>query len=188
MAFGIEQTTNLIQAMYTIIIEDKKPFIINERIHVNPINDEVLWAYVETLPEVPEGKKIWLEKTKQTEHGNGRVIVTNITQADRDLKNRLERERVIENIDGETQAAIQAGFNYDGQRFSLSQNAQLNWQRLLLLHQNKLFGESQRISTKDNQTYVLKAANLQAFIRAGQSAIETALEAGRSRKQALHEG
>ena len=126
-------------------------------------------------------KPVDVPQLKYLDVENSQVILKDKSAAE------IRRIKIAE-IDSETQQSIAEGFTYDGQTFSLSQNAQLNWQRLLLLHQNKLFGESRRISTKDNQTYVLKAANLQAFIRAGQSAIETALEAGRSRKQALHEG
>lgn len=85
-------------------------------------------------------------------------------------------------IDADTQAQIAKGFGFDGQWFSLSQAAQLNWQGLFLLHQAGLF-EDQQISTLEGGVYRLTASNVQGFIQAGSTVLIQALKAGRDKKQ-----
>ena len=84
----------------------------------------------------------------------------------------------------ETQIEVYKGFEFDDYTFSLSQNAQLNWQGLLLLHQAGLF-EDQEISTKMDESYLLVKEKLPGFITAGKEKLTAALAAGRAKKQLL---
>ena len=96
----------------------------------------------------------------------------------------LMSQKLKEKIDKDTAQRISKGFDFDGHTFSLSQNAQLNWQGLLLLHQSGIF-ESQEISTKEGATYLLKKEQLMDFIKAGSSVVTHALKIGRDKKQQL---
>ena len=95
----------------------------------------------------------------------------------------LYREKIAV-IDRDTQREVVKGFSFDGHTFSLSQNAQLNWQGLLLLHQVGLF-EDQEISTKMDESYLLVKEKLLGFITAGKEKLTAALAAGRTKKQLL---
>lgn len=98
------------------------------------------------------------------------------------FKSKLSLSEEIKRIDRSTTQAISEGFEFDGSRFSLSQNAQLNWYGLLLLDQTGLF-EDQDISTADDKVYRLTQKKLKPFVRSAHRAIHKRLESGRNKKQ-----
>lgn len=95
-----------------------------------------------------------------------------------------EKAAKSETIDAETGQAIAAGFAFDGQTFSLSSNAQLNWNRLWLAHQANVFTD-QEVATKSDGTYLLKKAKVSDFVKAAHKAVTDALKAGRTKKAKL---
>ena len=95
-----------------------------------------------------------------------------------------EKATKSKTIDSETEQAIAAGFAFDGQTFSLSPNAQLNWNRLWMAHQANVF-KDQDVATKQGGTYLLKKAKVSDFVKAGHKAITDALTAGRTKKAKL---
>lgn len=100
------------------------------------------------------------------------------------LKER-QLQQSIKNIDKEIQNKILEGFTFKDNLFSLSQNAQINWQGLLGLYNSNVFGESQIISTKDNKTFILKKEDLLEFILTGKQAILDAMNYGYNEKSKL---
>ena len=95
-----------------------------------------------------------------------------------------EKVAKCQTIDRETEQAIAAGFAFDGQTFSLSQNAQLNWQGIWLAHQANIF-KDQEVATKSGGAYLLKKAKVLEFVKAANKAVTDALKAGRTKKGKL---
>lgn len=91
----------------------------------------------------------------------------------------------IKNIDKQVQDKILEGFTFKDNLFSLSQNAQINWQGLFCLYNSNMFGESQIISTRDNKTLMLKKEDLLEFILTGKQAILDAMQYGYNEKEKL---
>jgi len=83
-------------------------------------------------------------------------------------------------IDIRTGELISAGFTFDGENFSLSQNAQLNWVGLKSLETLITFPIN--VTTKGDGEYSLAEANLNAFIGAGKAAVQAHLDSGRALK------
>lgn len=101
-----------------------------------------------------------------------------------DVLSNAQKESSVIEIDENTRSEIAKGFQYDGQTFSLSSNAQLNWNRLFLMHQSGLY-KPQNISTIDNKEYLLTVESIQAFYNAYFTVINTQLLNGLSAKQRL---
>lgn len=96
-----------------------------------------------------------------------------------------ELKQNIKNIDKQVQDKILEGFTFKDNLFSLSQNAQINWQGLFCLYNSNMFGESQIISTRDNKTFMLKKEDLLEFILTGKQAILDAMQYGYNEKEKL---
>ena len=97
-------------------------------------------------------------------------------KAQTDYKNKLEKQKAIEEADQKTRDAFATQtFAFDGQRFSLSTNAQANWANLAILQSKGWFGSAQTIATKDDRTYTLNANDVDTFLTAYMNA-----------KQAIH--
>ena len=90
-----------------------------------------------------------------------------------------------EAIDLKTGSLIIVGFVYDSKTFSLSANAQSNWN--VLKDEEPEFTWPVEISTIDNDTYSLTAANLDAFWNAGKDAIKDHLDSGRAYKKSVYD-
>ena len=86
-------------------------------------------------------------------------------------------------IDLKTGALIIAGFTYDSKTFSLSINAQTNWNTLK--DQESEFTWPVDVTTIDNDTYSLVQANLGAFWTAGKDAVKGHLDSGRTLKKSV---
>lgn len=83
-------------------------------------------------------------------------------------------------IDAKTDALIALGFGFDGQTFSLSLEAQSNWQALYNF-QNILtwpYG----VTTQAQSTYVLTQGNLTSFVLSAVAVVATAVGSGRALK------
>lgn len=92
----------------------------------------------------------------------------------------LKSEKYLE-IDGNTVALIAAGFQFDGESFSLSAGAQLNWSEI---HTNKLLLTFPlEISTLDNNTYDLELLDVEDFWSAALNGVKTHLDSGRALKK-----
>lgn len=85
-------------------------------------------------------------------------------------------------IDTDTVKEIAKGFDFDGKKFSLSLNAQMNWQGLFIMKQAGLYS-TQEISTIDNKSYELTVDDVDAFFQAGSQALIDRLKVGRDKKQ-----
>lgn len=70
------------------------------------------------------------------------------------------KKHLIELQDKKTEDLILSGFNFDGNLFSLSINAQINWSNLLNIP-SAMFPLN--LSTKDDKIYILNFNNLQNF-------------------------
>lgn len=92
--------------------------------------------------------------------------------------------RNIDSLGSETGNIIYEGFEFDNNIFSLSINAQTNWNRFLLLHQNNLFVDTE-ISTFDSKRYILTKDKLVAFIAKYNDAINNALKEHRNKLDKL---
>ena len=86
-------------------------------------------------------------------------------------------------IDYKTGYLIHGGFTYDSKQFSLSANAQANWNAL---HSNPTeFTWPQEITAINNDTYSLAEANLNAFWEAGKVVLADHLGTGRALKKSI---
>lgn len=96
-----------------------------------------------------------------------------------------ERKAVkVSAVDARTRAIIAAGFQFDGNGFSLSQQAQTNWLGLLTLQ--GLFSWPMGITNSADETYLLSHDNLIPFIATGSGAIAAAIGSGRALKIAAN--
>lgn len=84
-------------------------------------------------------------------------------------------------IDRVTSSIFNRGFTYDGVRFSLSVEAQANWNRMAAKHAAGNLTFPVDISTKTGGSYTIADATAyEAFESACMTAIETILDTGRS--------
>jgi len=95
----------------------------------------------------------------------------------------LLKTRKIVAIDSNTRSLIAAGFTYDSQTFSLSTNAQANWNNLH--NQESEFTWPLDVSTIDHDEYSLIQANLHAFWTAAKDALNGHLDSGRALKKSI---
>jgi len=84
-------------------------------------------------------------------------------------------------IDGKTLALIDGGFTHDGQVFSLSVFAQMNWHTLK--NQTGEFTFPKNVSRKNNTKHSLSQANVDTLWDDGKVFIENILDVGRNLKQ-----
>lgn len=131
------------------------------------------------LDELPSKKES--EKYQLT---NGKLLVVNKDESDLLIDEKEKRQLACKIIDAETRNAIAEGFQFDGKHFSLSQNAQLNWQMLGFLHQAGEFIDT-TIPTITSESYLLTAANVLDFVKAVNTKIATELQLGITKKNKL---
>ena len=86
-------------------------------------------------------------------------------------------------IDAKTGGLISAGFVYDSKTFSLSPNAQANWNSLM--DNQSEFNWPVDITTIDNDTYSLEVANISAFWNAAKNVLKGHLDTGRVLKKEI---
>jgi len=86
----------------------------------------------------------------------------------------------IECIDLRTATLIAGGFSFDGNTFSLSQNAQINWVGLKTLE--SVLTWPVNITTKGDNQYSLEQADLDTFMGTGLAAKQAHLDSGRALK------
>jgi len=86
-------------------------------------------------------------------------------------------------IDAKTGGLISAGFVYDSKTFSLSPNAQANWNSLM--DNQSEFNWPVDITTIDNDTYSLEVANISAFWNAAKNVLKGHLDSGRVLKKQI---
>jgi hypothetical protein len=92
------------------------------------------------------------------------------------------KERELYDLDFEAKVKIKEGFSFDNNSFSLSSNAQLNWQNIMSMKQMGLF-QNLEISTKDNQPYLLTEDKVVLFIKAYYNTLNAILADNRKKKQ-----
>lgn len=86
-------------------------------------------------------------------------------------------------VDTKTQRLISAGFTHNGMSFSLSPNAQMNWNALLTLHNAGVLSYPHRITRNDDLYYHIQdAQELLQFIGGAMMGVEMHLESGRDLK------
>lgn len=87
-------------------------------------------------------------------------------------------------VDEKTPKLIEAGFTYASKAFSLSENAQRNWSRLMVRSQLGTLIYPVRISTTDSniEHSLADAAEVQAFFETLDDAIQAHLQSGRDLK------
>ena len=91
-------------------------------------------------------------------------------------------KRILE-IDYKTRQLIDVGFTFDGQSFSLSSSAQLNWVGMKASMDILSFPVS--LTTKDDISYDLSQANALPFLGLALSAKQAHLDSGRSLKVSI---
>jgi hypothetical protein len=94
----------------------------------------------------------------------------------------LKEHRYLE-VDIRTAELISVGFVFDGQTFSLSANAQRNWDSIKTSKPDYSFPLD--ITTIDNNTYSLTNANVQAFWVAARDVVKSHLDSGRALKKSI---
>lgn len=101
----------------------------------------------------------------------------------REDERRKELERL--EIDAATKRAIGEGFEFKGERFSLSDAAQANLQRWMTLYSIKVLKFPLEVSTADGDTAKISEKDFPGFLETANGAIASALKAGREAKAAL---
>lgn len=86
-------------------------------------------------------------------------------------------------IDSRSQELIAAGFVYATKTFSLSHNAQINWDNLKNNTSEYIFPKD--ISTTDSDTYSLASVNLSAFWAEKEMILNGHLDSGRALKKQI---
>ena len=98
----------------------------------------------------------------------------------------IQKETRIIQIDARTQEIISNGFQFDGQMFSLSTNAQQNWTVLMVMLLAGKLTFPFKITSKDDGSYfVQNLTDLSAFIDSAFYAVNYQLEYGRVLKAAV---
>jgi hypothetical protein len=94
--------------------------------------------------------------------------------AARMAQQKADRQRYVGACDREVATNIGQGFDFDGHRFSLSANAQLNWLRVGV---NLSLGLLKDVSlpTLDNDIYLLKSSKASLFLQAYSDRVEKCL-------------
>jgi len=131
---------------------------------------------VESLPVKKDGEKYQIKKKH--------LIVVPKTDQDLQVDISFQNDLSLKVIDKDTSSEISKGFDFDGKKFSLSINAQLNWQRILGLHLLGDFVDTD-ISTLDSKSYTLKTTDVVSFTKAGSGKILNELQIGRDKKKNL---
>lgn len=94
-------------------------------------------------------------------------------------------------IDADTRKRIEDGFIFDGHTFSMSQNAQINWNNIASMYSIGLFPttEGLNVSIKDDVStyYVLTYENVIPFLTAYKDKKMTELEVGRANRMAVYQ-
>jgi hypothetical protein len=83
-------------------------------------------------------------------------------------------------IDARTDAIIAGGFDFDGNNFSLSTEAQTNWIALAVF--SNTFQWPVAVTTNDDREYLLSAANFPAFLYTGKTKVGDSIASGRALK------
>jgi len=153
--------------------------------------DTELWRYPDTNwyhdPDLSAVDGVHSRYWK--DDGAGNIVA--MDQAERDTVDSDELRAVKEAkkaaIDVRTQDLIYAGFDYDGRHFSMSDHAQINWNKLVLLDTAQLLTYPKPVSTSDPSVeYILKdKAALNLFIAASVAAEEAPRATGRTLKIAV---
>ena len=158
--------------MAATVIEMYRIWCITEDVYVCVIADEV-------PTECPNNAGH--EITAATIVCCGECTVNDGTATDLTLPNyKLLRYNEIDLV---TDALIAAGFTYDGETFSLTLEAQTNWNALN--DQEAEYEWPVDVTTLTNETYSLSAENLDAFWAAHRTAVDGHLDSGRVLKQAV---
>lgn len=93
------------------------------------------------------------------------------------------RNYLVDLVDNKTSESITGeGFQYDGETFSMSFNAQINWSNILNIP-SQLFPLP--VSTRDNEIYYLSEENKTAFYLSALAAKNSKLQAGNVKKQEI---
>lgn len=91
--------------------------------------------------------------------------------------------RVLD-VDARTRAIIAGGFSFDGQRFSLSYQAQTNWISLAALKDILTFPIN--VTTNTDTSYSMTADKVPSFLGAGAYVVASAIGSGRTLKIAIN--
>jgi len=91
---------------------------------------------------------------------------------------------LIKKIDEKTQYLISQGFSFDGEQFSLSEPAQINWLGLKTLED--VITWPIEITAKSDGSYSLAQSNLTFFLGTGKATIQAYIDSGRNLKIATN--
>lgn len=94
------------------------------------------------------------------------------------------KKSLIDLQDKKTENLILSGFTFDGNLFSLSKNAQINWSNLLNIPSSMF---PLNLSTKDDTIYVLNFSDVQNFYFAALSKKNECLQFGNDVKKRINE-
>jgi hypothetical protein len=94
------------------------------------------------------------------------------------------KKRKIIAIDTRTDQLIKQGFAFDGQQFSLSLNAQVNWLGLKTLEAVMTWPVN--VATLNSDQYSLAQANLIPFVGTAAATVQARLDSGRTLKVSLN--
>lgn len=83
-------------------------------------------------------------------------------------------------IDTRSQEIIRDGFTFDGHKFSLSANAQINWVGIVVFQAGLSWPLG--LTTDDDYEYDLTLVNLPAFVGAALTVVNTVIASGRALK------
>lgn len=91
------------------------------------------------------------------------------------------KEKKLKELDFNTSNLIKQGFSFDNNIFSLSSNAQLNWQNIMAMLNLDLYQDS-KISTLDNKEYLLTKDLALDFIKSYYNRLNSILDDNRNNK------
>jgi hypothetical protein len=110
------------------------------------------------------------------------VEVIDNPPSEEDKKNNIVIE-IINIIDNKTGQLISEGFTFDGKKFSMSNNAQINWAVLKMIKDDITYPYP--VSTIDDDEYLVQQADFETFLNTAIGFKETLLSAGRELKKQI---
>ena len=163
---------------FVIELENKEVMVLTPP-PPNHENHVGLSVFLDVLPSKTDAQKYVFR--------SGKLKAIKKTKSDNDKLLALEKQDQIRLVDFDTKKQIKSGFEFDGQTFSLSTSAQMNWQGIFSLKQADLFSDTE-VSTIDNESYTLIESKVNDFIIAGRDKLTQLLKDGRDKKKLIKNG
>lgn len=110
----------------------------------------------------------WTDEELTAEYGSNWQPLTKVEQKVEDDKVKVEQKaQKFEEVESQTQTKFQTEyFEYDSNKFSISEKSHVRWLEIGLMQQFDLYPKSMVINTLDKGEYTLQRSEVKAFLKA----------------------